>query len=68
MLEGEPHIPADHPLLDDALRDKVIVTSHIASATNESRHSMAMLTAQNALGAVNLRTDGPRDEMPTELR
>lgn len=68
VLEGEPHITQDHPLLAPELVNKAIVLPHIASATQEAREGMALLTAQNALAALGLRPDGPSDEMPTELR
>lgn len=68
VLEGEPNIAADHPLLAPELTNKVMILPHIASATWEAREGMALLTAQNALAALGLRPDGPSDEMPTELR
>ncbi|WFD35377.1 hypothetical protein MCUN1_002231 [Malassezia cuniculi] len=54
VLEGEPNIPADHPLLAADIADRVVVLPHIASATSEARHAMADICATNALGMVGL--------------
>jgi glyoxylate reductase len=39
-------LPSDHPL---ALRDDVVITPHMGSATTETRERMAFLAAQNLL-------------------
>ena len=48
VTEPEP-LPGDHPLLQ---LDNVVVTPHMASATVETRDSMALLTAQNILNCL----------------
>lgn len=48
VTDPEP-LPADHPLLKFP---NVTVTPHMASATTETRDSMALLTAQNILLAL----------------
>ena len=67
VLEGEPNISADHPLMAPELEDKVLVLPHIASATFEARFAMGERTALNVLGGLGLRDDGPADAMPSEL-
>ncbi|WFD33079.1 hypothetical protein MSPP1_004136 [Malassezia sp. CBS 17886] len=66
VVEGEPNIPADHGLLAPELADKVVLLSHIASGTIETRHAMASLCARNGLGALGLLADG--SEMPAEVQ
>lgn len=68
VVEGEPFVSKGHPLLAPDMLDKVMLLSHIASATIESRRGMAKWTAQNAFGALGLRDDGPPEEMPSELK
>ena len=68
VLEGEPNVPANHPLLAADLQNKVMILPHIASATVEARTTMARWMAVNALGAMDLRDDGPSGAMPSELR
>lgn len=57
VLEGEPSIPADHPLLDESLRYKVLITPHTASAEVQTRTAMAELTARNVLAALEIDFD-----------
>ncbi|KZV97456.1 hypothetical protein EXIGLDRAFT_730672 [Exidia glandulosa HHB12029] len=54
VLEGEPDIAADHPVLDDSLRHKVVIMPHSGSAEAASRTEMADLTARNVLKALNI--------------
>ncbi|CAD6886191.1 unnamed protein product [Tilletia controversa] len=54
VLEGEPNIPASHPLLAPDVRDRVVLLPHIGSATNETRQNMADWAARNALGGIDL--------------
>ncbi|KAJ7282370.1 hypothetical protein C8J57DRAFT_1295216 [Mycena rebaudengoi] len=49
VLDGEPNITADHPLVREP---RCIVLPHIGSATIETRSEMATLTAQNVLAGV----------------
>jgi len=58
VVEGEPHISADHPLLQ---LPRCTIIPHIASATHETRLGMVNLAARNGLAGV----DG--DAMPAEL-
>jgi glyoxylate reductase len=53
-------LPPDHPLL---LRDDVVVTPHMGSATEETRERMAQLAAENLLAEI----DGRRLLTPVEL-
>ncbi|KAF5340356.1 hypothetical protein D9611_007980 [Ephemerocybe angulata] len=48
VVEGEPNIPADHPLVREP---RCVILPHIGSATNETRVDMASLAANNALAA-----------------
>ncbi|KAL9934744.1 hypothetical protein V8E36_006519 [Tilletia maclaganii] len=75
VLEGEPNIPASHPLLTTALaeddgqrsiRERVVLLPHIGSATNEARRDMADWAASNALAA--LEVEGHTQGMPAEYR
>ncbi|EJD49045.1 hypothetical protein AURDEDRAFT_135947 [Auricularia subglabra TFB-10046 SS5] len=59
VLEGEPRIPADHPLLDESLRYKVLITPHTASAEVQTRTAMAELTARNVLAALGIDLNFP---------
>lgn len=67
VIEGEPNVPRDSPILEPELADKVVLLPHIGSATIETRETMAQFTAQNALGALGVRDDQP-DAMPAELK
>ncbi|TFK20645.1 hypothetical protein FA15DRAFT_689033 [Coprinopsis marcescibilis] len=49
VVEGEPNISADHPLVKEP---RCIILPHIGSATFETRVDMARLAAENALAAV----------------
>ncbi|KZO98561.1 hypothetical protein CALVIDRAFT_544769 [Calocera viscosa TUFC12733] len=55
VIEGEPHIPATHPLLHEP---RCVIIPHIGSATIETREAMAMLCAQNLVGGL---TEGKID-------
>lgn len=57
VLEGEPNIPADHPLLADSLRHKVVLYPHFGSAESHARTEMTELTARNVLTALGVDMD-----------
>lgn len=67
VIEGEPNVSRDSPILEPELADKVVLLPHIGSATIETRETMAQFAAQNALGALGVRDDKP-DAMPAELK
>ncbi|EST04639.1 D-isomer specific 2-hydroxyacid dehydrogenase, NAD-binding [Kalmanozyma brasiliensis GHG001] len=68
VVEGEPGIHADHPLLSADVRDKVALLPHIGSGTTETRQAMADMTMNNLLGALGLREEqGKEAEMDAEL-
>ncbi|KZV84971.1 hypothetical protein EXIGLDRAFT_776017 [Exidia glandulosa HHB12029] len=54
VLEGEPDIRPDHPLLDESLAHKVIVFPHSASGEADARWDMGELTARNVLFALGI--------------
>ncbi|KAJ9112887.1 hypothetical protein QFC19_000442 [Naganishia cerealis] len=58
VIDGEPNIPANHPLV---LNPRCIVLPHIGSASDMSRGSMADLCVRNVLAGVEGK------EMPAEL-
>lgn len=58
VLEGEPNVGKDHPLLTKELEDKVVLLPHVGSATVEARRAMADYAELNVLGALHLRRDG----------
>jgi glyoxylate/hydroxypyruvate reductase len=58
VVEGEPDVPANHPLVKEP---RCVVLPHIGSATLETRLGMATLAAQNLLGGVF------KEPMPAEL-
>ncbi|KZV76570.1 hypothetical protein PENSPDRAFT_673277 [Peniophora sp. CONT] len=58
VLEGEPHISIDHPLLKEP---RCSIVPHIGSATFETRVGMARLAVENMLAGI----DGT--EMPAQL-
>ncbi|KAE8210257.1 hypothetical protein CF327_g5851 [Tilletia walkeri] len=72
VLEGEPNIPASHPLLAEDVRDRVVLLPHIGSATNEARRDMADWAARNALGGLGVskeehgQNNGEKWTMPAE--
>ncbi|KZT55203.1 hypothetical protein CALCODRAFT_358713 [Calocera cornea HHB12733] len=49
VIEGEPNIPADHPLLHEP---RCSIIPHIGSATIETRETMALLCAENLIGGL----------------
>lgn len=49
VVEGEPNIPADHPLVRE---QRIVVLPHIGSATVETRNEMARQAVVNALAGV----------------
>lgn len=67
VVEDEPNVGKDHPLLAPDLDDKVVLLPHIGSATIESRHAMADTASMNVLGALGVRPDKP-DQMPDEYK
>lgn len=68
VIEGEPVVHADHPLLAPDCRDKVALLPHIGSGTTETRRAMADMTMNNLLGALGLRQEsGQESSMEAEL-
>ncbi|KAF7797383.1 hypothetical protein EIP86_008578 [Pleurotus ostreatoroseus] len=59
VVEGEPQIPLDHPLVK---HPRCIILPHIGSATTDTRVGMAKLAVNNLLGGL---FDQP---MPAELK
>ncbi|OCH92266.1 hypothetical protein OBBRIDRAFT_869235 [Obba rivulosa] len=49
VLEGEPAVPADHPLVREP---RCIVLPHVGTATMETRQAMAVLAAENVVAGV----------------
>ncbi|KAG9311738.1 hypothetical protein JVU11DRAFT_7981 [Chiua virens] len=49
VVEGEPDVPKDHPLVREP---KCVIVPHIASATLETRRHMATYAAQNLITAI----------------
>lgn len=65
VLEGEPNIPADHPLLaDEHVSDKVFMMPHVGSANYETRMHMSEITEKGVLGGIGL--DGGK--IPYEVK
>ncbi|KAH9991586.1 hypothetical protein BJV77DRAFT_1007089 [Russula vinacea] len=58
VVEGEPHVGADHPLVREP---RCVIVPHIGSATIETRLGMANLVAGNALAGIG------DEAMPAEL-
>jgi len=58
VVEGEPHVGADHPLVREP---RCVIVPHIGSATFETRLGMVNLAAGNALAAID------EEAMPAEL-
>ncbi|KAH8110745.1 hypothetical protein DFH11DRAFT_1800585 [Phellopilus nigrolimitatus] len=58
VVEGEPHVGADHPLVREP---RCVVLPHIGSATTETRIGIGRLAAFNVIGGVM------GEEMPSEL-
>lgn len=58
VVEGEPHIGADHPLVQEP---RCVIVPHIGSATFETRLGMVNLAARNALAGID------EGAMPAEL-
>ncbi|CBQ68687.1 related to glycerate dehydrogenase [Sporisorium reilianum SRZ2] len=68
VVENEPNIRVDHPLLAPDCRDKVALLPHVGSGTIEARKAMADMTMNNLLGALGLRAEpGRESEMQAEL-
>ncbi|CCF50192.1 hypothetical protein NDA11_004300 [Ustilago hordei] len=49
VVQGEPHINAEHPLLAPDLRHRVMILPHAASSIVETRTLMCEVTARNIL-------------------
>ncbi|KII91336.1 hypothetical protein PLICRDRAFT_38082 [Plicaturopsis crispa FD-325 SS-3] len=60
VVEGEPNVPADHPLVTEP---RCIVLPHIGSATLETRLGMGTLAVNNLLAGLGLEPG----EMPAQL-
>ncbi|KAI0000636.1 hypothetical protein BJV74DRAFT_974507 [Russula compacta] len=58
VVEGEPHIGSDHPLVQEP---RCVIVPHIGSATFETRLGMVNLAARNALAGID------DEAMPAEL-
>ncbi|KAH8998166.1 hypothetical protein EDB92DRAFT_1838312 [Lactarius akahatsu] len=58
VVEGEPHVGVDHPLVKEP---RCVIVPHIASATFETRFGMVNLAARNALAGID------EVAMPAEL-
>ncbi|KAI0064800.1 D-isomer specific 2-hydroxyacid dehydrogenase [Artomyces pyxidatus] len=58
VVEGEPKITADHPLLK---HPRCVIVPHIGSATFETRLGMTTLAAKNLLAGIS------GEEMPSEV-
>jgi glyoxylate/hydroxypyruvate reductase len=54
VLEGEPTISADHPLLASELGDRVVIFPHAASSEEDSRKAMAEKCARNVVKGLGL--------------
>ncbi|WFC94725.1 hypothetical protein MBRA1_001359 [Malassezia brasiliensis] len=67
VIEGEPQITPEHPLLAPALADKVVLLPHVGSATTEARQSMANYATLNVLAALGLRPGSEKDTFCAEL-
>lgn len=67
VLEGEPQITPDHPLLAPELADKVVLLPHIGSATYEAREGMANYATLNLLAGLSLRPGAEKDKFCAEL-
>ncbi|KAG6919811.1 hypothetical protein DXG01_000313 [Tephrocybe rancida] len=59
VVEGEPHVSANHPLVK---QPRCIVVPHVGSATFETRQGMATLAVNNLLAGID---EG--SSMPAEL-
>lgn len=46
VMEQEP-LPAENPLLDNSIKDKLVITPHIAWASKESRERLVEIIANN---------------------
>ncbi|KAI0305251.1 hypothetical protein B0F90DRAFT_1702849 [Multifurca ochricompacta] len=58
VVEGEPHVGVDHPLVKEP---RCVIVPHISSATFETRLGMVNLAARNALAGLD------DEAMPAEL-
>ncbi|KAF7311761.1 Glyoxylate reductase [Mycena indigotica] len=63
VVDEEPHVGPDHPLLLPGVREKCVVVPHLGSATVETRAEMARMTARNVL----LGVEGQRMETAVDL-
>jgi len=59
VVDGEPNVPADHPLVQEP---RAVVLPHIGSATVQTRLDMAMLTVQNLIAGIK------GESMPSEAK
>ncbi|KAH7102718.1 hypothetical protein BKA62DRAFT_698586 [Auriculariales sp. MPI-PUGE-AT-0066] len=61
VLEGEPNIAMDHSLLDESLRNRVVVFPHSSSAEEETRIEMAEVNARSILLALDISLEACGD-------
>ncbi|KAG9125400.1 hypothetical protein FRC07_007759 [Ceratobasidium sp. 392] len=57
VVDGEPNVPADHPLVKEP---RAVVLPHIGSATVQTRLGMAVLAAENLVAGIK------GERMPSE--
>ncbi|CAO1626423.1 unnamed protein product [Parajaminaea phylloscopi] len=69
VLEGEPAITQDHPLVsaEGSVRDRVFLMPHVGSATTETRLEMSAMAESSVLGGIGLRGRRGTGEMEHEV-
>ncbi|KAG8794614.1 Transcriptional regulatory protein sin3 [Ceratobasidium sp. 428] len=59
VVDGEPNVPADHPLVKEP---RAVVLPHVGSATVQTRLAMASLAAENLIAGIK------GEDMPSEAK
>ncbi|SPO23942.1 related to glyoxylate/hydroxypyruvate reductase [Ustilago trichophora] len=57
VVQGEPHIDRNHPLMAPDLKERVMILPHAASTVVETRNLMADVAARNVLSCLGFEDD-----------
>ncbi|SPO24255.1 related to glyoxylate/hydroxypyruvate reductase [Ustilago trichophora] len=68
VVQGEPHLDKNHPLMAQDLKQKVMILPHAASTVVETRNLMADVAARNVLTCLGFEDDVLGDDRERLVR